>query len=53
MLRAVLNGNNYNYIGIGAFNGKTDETEAIKTLTHAADHGVTFWNCADCYGDSM
>jgi aryl-alcohol dehydrogenase-like predicted oxidoreductase len=39
-------------IGIGAFYGKTDQEEAFRTLTYAADHGITFWDCADIYGDS-
>ncbi|KAH8834775.1 NADP-dependent oxidoreductase domain-containing protein [Flagelloscypha sp. PMI_526] len=31
-------------MGIGAFYGSTDEGEAMKTLTYAADHGVAFWD---------
>ena len=41
-----------NISGIGAFYGKTDKEEAMKTLTYAADRGVTFWDTADIYGDS-
>ncbi|TDL15053.1 Aldo/keto reductase [Rickenella mellea] len=37
-------------MGIGAFYGKTDEEEAFKALTYAADCGMTFWDCADIYG---
>ncbi|KAH8111783.1 Aldo/keto reductase [Phellopilus nigrolimitatus] len=37
-------------MGIGAFYGKTDDEEAYKTLTYAADRGMTFWDCADIYG---
>ncbi|KAI5118752.1 hypothetical protein M0805_004838 [Coniferiporia weirii] len=37
-------------MGIGAFYGKTDEAEAYKALTYAADRGMTFWDCADIYG---
>ncbi|TDL15043.1 Aldo/keto reductase [Rickenella mellea] len=37
-------------MGIGAFYGKTDKDEAFKALTHAADCGMTFWDCADIYG---
>ncbi|TDL15050.1 Aldo/keto reductase [Rickenella mellea] len=38
-------------MGIGAYYGKTNIEEAFKTLTYAADRGVTFWDCADMYGD--
>lgn len=38
--------------GIGAFYGKTDDEAAYKALTYAADHNVTFWDCADIYGTS-
>ena len=41
------------FVGIGAFYGTTDEEEAYKTLTYAADRGMTFWDCADIYGTSM
>lgn len=40
------------HLGIGAFYGKTDDEAAYKALTFAADHGVTFWDCADIYGTS-
>ncbi|KIJ27072.1 hypothetical protein M422DRAFT_37941 [Sphaerobolus stellatus SS14] len=36
----------------GAYYGKTDTEEVYKTFTYAADRGVTFWDTADCYGDS-
>lgn len=39
-------------MGIGAFYGKSDEQEVLKTLTYAADRGVTFWDTADMYGTS-
>ncbi|KAJ7602511.1 Aldo/keto reductase [Mycena polygramma] len=39
-------------MGIGAFYGQTDKTEAFKTLTRAADLGVTFWDTADLYGNT-
>ncbi|PCH39383.1 Aldo/keto reductase [Wolfiporia cocos MD-104 SS10] len=39
-------------MGIGAFYGKTDMAEAYKTLTYAADRGMTFWDTADLYGTS-
>ncbi|KAH8834809.1 NADP-dependent oxidoreductase domain-containing protein [Flagelloscypha sp. PMI_526] len=40
-------------MGIGAFYGATDETEAMKTLTYAANNGVTFWDTSDLYGNSQ
>ncbi|KAK7055376.1 malate dehydrogenase [Favolaschia claudopus] len=39
-------------MGIGAFYGQTDRAEAFKTLSRAADLGVTFWDTADIYGNS-
>jgi aryl-alcohol dehydrogenase-like predicted oxidoreductase len=36
--------------GIGAYYGKTDKAEAFKTLSRAADLGITFWDTADIYG---
>jgi len=39
-------------MGIGAFYGKTDDDEAFKALTYAADRGMTFWDTADIYGTS-
>ncbi|KLO06560.1 Aldo/keto reductase [Schizopora paradoxa] len=39
-------------MGIGAFYGSTDHNAANEALTYAADHGVTFWDCADVYGDT-
>lgn len=39
--------------GIGAlFYGHSDREESFKTLTYAADRGVTFWDTADIYGES-
>ncbi|CCM00124.1 uncharacterized protein FIBRA_02151 [Fibroporia radiculosa] len=40
-------------MGIGAFYGKTDQDEAVRTLTYAADRGVTFWDTSDIYGTSQ
>jgi len=37
-------------MGIGAFYGTTDEKAAYEALTHAANRGMTFWDCADIYG---
>ncbi|CCL99063.1 uncharacterized protein FIBRA_01074 [Fibroporia radiculosa] len=42
----------YGAMGIGAWYGKTDEGEALETLTYAADRGLTFWDTADVYGTS-
>ncbi|TFY54450.1 hypothetical protein EVJ58_g8859 [Rhodofomes roseus] len=39
-------------MGIGAWYGQTDSEKVIKTLTYAADRGVTFWDTADVYGNS-
>lgn len=39
-------------LGVGIFYGKTDEEESHKTLTYAADRGVTFWDTSDFYGTS-
>ncbi|KAJ7058181.1 NADP-dependent oxidoreductase domain-containing protein [Mycena amicta] len=39
-------------MGIGAFYGPTDKANVFETLTRAADIGLTFWDCADIYGDS-
>jgi aryl-alcohol dehydrogenase-like predicted oxidoreductase len=39
------------HTGIGAFYGSTDQDQAFKTLTYAADRGITHWDCADIYGD--
>ncbi|GLB44117.1 putative aldo keto reductase [Lyophyllum shimeji] len=39
-------------MGMGAFYGKSDEEECLKTLTYAADRGMTFWDTADIYGTS-
>ena len=40
-------------VGMGAFYGHSDETESLDTLTYAANRGMTFWDTADLYGDSM
>ncbi|PCH39372.1 Aldo/keto reductase [Wolfiporia cocos MD-104 SS10] len=39
-------------MGIGAFYGKTNEAQALETLTYAANRGITFWDSADIYGTS-
>ncbi|KAH8817894.1 NADP-dependent oxidoreductase domain-containing protein [Flagelloscypha sp. PMI_526] len=39
-------------MGMGAFYGSTNEEEALKTLSYAADRGVTFWDTSDKYGTS-
>ncbi|KAJ8086659.1 hypothetical protein AAF712_001960 [Marasmius tenuissimus] len=39
-------------MGIGAWYGKTDEEEAFKALTYAADRGMNFWDTANIYGTS-
>ncbi|KAJ7456878.1 NADP-dependent oxidoreductase domain-containing protein [Mycena latifolia] len=39
-------------MGIGAFYGTTDRAEAFRTLSRAADLGITFWDTADIYGGS-
>ncbi|KIJ44653.1 hypothetical protein M422DRAFT_30310, partial [Sphaerobolus stellatus SS14] len=48
----VVSAIGFGTMGIGAFYGKTDKEEALKTLTYAADRGVTFWDCADVYGNT-
>ncbi|RDB23530.1 Aldo-keto reductase yakc [NADP(+)] [Hypsizygus marmoreus] len=40
-------------MGMGAFYGKSDEKESLETLTYAADRGVTFWDTAFIYGNSL
>jgi aryl-alcohol dehydrogenase-like predicted oxidoreductase len=37
-------------MGMSAFYGPTDETEAVATLRHAIDIGVTFIDTAEAYG---
>jgi aryl-alcohol dehydrogenase-like predicted oxidoreductase len=37
-------------MGMSDFYGPSDDTESIKTLHHALDVGVTFWDTADMYG---
>ncbi|KAJ6463394.1 NADP-dependent oxidoreductase domain-containing protein [Mycena sanguinolenta] len=39
-------------MGIGAFYGQTDQTQAFATLSRAADLGITFWDTADIYQTS-
>ncbi|KAL0572432.1 hypothetical protein V5O48_009525 [Marasmius crinis-equi] len=39
-------------MGIGAWYGQTDEKEAYKALTYAADRGMNFWDTSDTYGTS-
>ncbi|KAH9911870.1 NADP-dependent oxidoreductase domain-containing protein [Fomitopsis serialis] len=38
--------------GVGTYYGQTDSEEVFKTLTYAADRGVTFWDTSDVYGSS-
>jgi len=40
-------------MGMGAFYGASDDNESMKTLTYAADRGMTFWDTADGYGTSQ
>ncbi|KAF8055567.1 Aldo/keto reductase [Lyophyllum atratum] len=51
------NGPNVSAVGLGAmrmgaFYGKSDDKQSLKTLTYAADRGMTFWDTADIYGHS-
>ncbi|KAH9913532.1 NADP-dependent oxidoreductase domain-containing protein [Fomitopsis serialis] len=39
-------------MGVGTYYGQTDSEEVFKTLTYAADRGVTFWDTSDVYGSS-
>ncbi|KAF4586359.1 hypothetical protein EYR38_010635 [Pleurotus pulmonarius] len=39
-------------MGVGIFYGKSDEEASLKTLSYAADKGVTFWDTSDFYGTS-
>ncbi|KAJ7619322.1 Aldo/keto reductase [Roridomyces roridus] len=39
-------------MGIGAFYGQTDKDEAFRTLSRAADLGITMWDTADIYGNT-
>ncbi|KAJ7153538.1 Aldo/keto reductase [Mycena crocata] len=39
-------------MGIGAYYGQTDKSEAFKTLSRAADLGISFWDTADIYGNT-
>ncbi|KAJ7889950.1 Aldo/keto reductase [Mycena olivaceomarginata] len=39
-------------MGIGAFYGETNKTDAFETLSRAADLGITFWDTADIYGNT-
>jgi len=39
-------------MGIGAYYGQTDKDAAFKTLSCAADMGITFWDTADIYGNT-
>ncbi|KZT70949.1 Aldo/keto reductase [Daedalea quercina L-15889] len=48
----VVSAIGFGAMGIGAFYGQTDAEEAFRTLTYAADRGVTFWDTADIYGNS-
>lgn len=40
----------YGAMGVTAFYGATDETEALATIHHALDLGVTFFDTAELYG---
>lgn len=40
----------YGAMGVTAFYGETDETEALATIHHALDLGVTFFDTAELYG---
>ncbi|TRM64232.1 NADP-dependent oxidoreductase domain-containing protein [Schizophyllum amplum] len=42
----------YGAMGLGAFYGTSNETEAFNTLTYCADRGLTFWDTAEIYGSS-
>jgi aryl-alcohol dehydrogenase-like predicted oxidoreductase len=37
-------------MGMSDFYGPRNESESLKTLNHALDAGVTFWDTADMYG---
>jgi aryl-alcohol dehydrogenase-like predicted oxidoreductase len=37
-------------MGMSEFYGAHDDNESLKTLAHAIDLGVTFWDTADVYG---
>ncbi|KAJ8519581.1 hypothetical protein ONZ45_g3496 [Pleurotus djamor] len=39
-------------MGMGRWYGKFDDDESIKTLSFAADRGITFWDTSDIYGSS-
>ncbi|KLO03966.1 Aldo/keto reductase, partial [Schizopora paradoxa] len=39
-------------LGMGSADGTSDIKTAHKALTYAADHGMTFWDTADIYGDA-
>ena len=38
-------------MGLGKHYGGTDERSALKALSYAANHGVTFWDTEDIYDD--
>jgi aryl-alcohol dehydrogenase-like predicted oxidoreductase len=40
-------------MGMSAYYGPTDETEAIRTLEHASELGVTMFDTADVYADGL
>ncbi|KAM0790232.1 hypothetical protein ACM66B_005544 [Microbotryomycetes sp. NB124-2] len=40
----------YGCMGLSAFYGTVDREQALKTLRHALDSGVTLWNTASMYG---
>ena len=37
-------------MGMSEFYGARNDDESLKTLAHALDIGVTFWDTADVYG---
>ena len=37
-------------MGMSDFYGKRDDAESLKTLQHALDTGINFWDTADMYG---
>ncbi|KAJ8487337.1 hypothetical protein ONZ45_g14375 [Pleurotus djamor] len=39
-------------MGMGRWYGQFDDEVSLKTLTYAADRGVTFWDTSDVYGSS-
>ncbi|KAJ7452143.1 Aldo/keto reductase [Mycena galericulata] len=48
----VVSSLGFGTMGIGAFYGQTNKAEAFKTLSRAAELGITFWDTADLYGNT-